>query len=90
MVVAGTGTGGTISGIGRKMKEKCPKCQVGIVYFITSRSRDFQEVSRLFEVVVENARFEICLVEGSHRYDVITVRKYGKFKYIPFLIPERI
>ena len=28
MVVLGAGTGGTISGIGRKIKEKCPACQV--------------------------------------------------------------
>lgn len=26
MVVATAGTGGTISGIGRKLKERCPKC----------------------------------------------------------------
>lgn len=28
MVVVGAGTGGTISGIGRKIKEKCPDCKV--------------------------------------------------------------
>ena len=28
MVVCGAGTGGTITGIARKMKEKCPKCKV--------------------------------------------------------------
>jgi len=28
MIVAGAGTGGTISGIGRKMKEKCKKCKI--------------------------------------------------------------
>jgi cystathionine beta-synthase len=28
MVVMGTGTGGTATGIGRKIKEKCPDCQV--------------------------------------------------------------
>ena len=28
MVVAGAGTGGTIAGIGRKMKEHNPDCQI--------------------------------------------------------------
>ncbi|XP_051869824.1 cystathionine beta-synthase b isoform X2 [Pristis pectinata] len=28
MVVAGAGTGGTITGIARKLKEKCPNCQI--------------------------------------------------------------
>ncbi|KFG33966.1 CBS family protein [Toxoplasma gondii GAB2-2007-GAL-DOM2] len=28
MVVIGAGTGGTITGIGRKIKERCPKCKV--------------------------------------------------------------
>ncbi|XP_076802403.1 cystathionine beta-synthase-like protein isoform X1 [Clavelina lepadiformis] len=28
MVVGGAGTGGTITGIGKKFKEKCPKCRV--------------------------------------------------------------
>ena len=28
MVVLGAGTGGTVSGIGRKLKEKCPECIV--------------------------------------------------------------
>ena len=28
MVVAGVGTGGTITGLGRKIKEKIPNCKV--------------------------------------------------------------
>lgn len=28
MVVVGAGTGGTVCGIGRKIKEKCPNCKV--------------------------------------------------------------
>ena len=30
MVVLGAGTGGTLTGIARKVKEKCPNCKVGI------------------------------------------------------------
>ena len=30
MLVAGAGTGGTISGLGRKIKEKCPNCKVSL------------------------------------------------------------
>jgi hypothetical protein len=29
MLVASAGTGGTITGIARKLKEKCPGCKVG-------------------------------------------------------------
>lgn len=28
MVVVGAGTGGTITGIGRKIKERCPTCKI--------------------------------------------------------------
>ncbi len=28
MLVATTGTGGSVTGIGRKMKERCPGCRV--------------------------------------------------------------
>ncbi len=28
MVVLSAGTGGTVTGIGRKLKEKCPECKV--------------------------------------------------------------
>lgn len=28
MMIIGTGTGGTLTGIGRKLKEKCPQCQI--------------------------------------------------------------
>ncbi|NXQ73902.1 CBS synthase, partial [Quiscalus mexicanus] len=28
MVVIGSGTGGTITGVARKLKEKCPECKV--------------------------------------------------------------
>ncbi len=30
MIVCGAGTGGTITGIARKIKEKCPKAKVGV------------------------------------------------------------
>ena len=30
MVVVGAGTGGTMTGIARKFKERCPNCKVGI------------------------------------------------------------
>jgi len=29
-IVCGAGTGGTVAGIGRKIKEKCPDCVVGL------------------------------------------------------------
>lgn len=32
MLVAGAGTGGTITGIARKLKEKCPNIKVGRLY----------------------------------------------------------
>lgn len=28
MVVIGAGTGGTVTGVGRKLKEKCPGCKI--------------------------------------------------------------
>jgi cystathionine beta-synthase len=28
MIVVGAGTGGTVAGIGRKIREKCPDCQI--------------------------------------------------------------
>lgn len=31
MLVASVGTGGTITGIARKLKEKCPGCKVSVV-----------------------------------------------------------
>jgi len=34
MVVGGAGTGGTISGIGRKIKEVLPNCKVQFVFII--------------------------------------------------------
>jgi len=30
MLVCGAGTGGTIAGIGRKVKEHCPVCKVSV------------------------------------------------------------
>lgn len=30
MIICGAGTGGTVAGIGRKIKEEIPSCQVGI------------------------------------------------------------
>jgi cysteine synthase len=43
MVVLGTGTGGTATGIGRKLKEKCPSCQVynPITYTVPKAMDDF-------------------------------------------------
>ncbi len=29
MIVAGVGTGGTLTGLGRKLKEICPSCKAG-------------------------------------------------------------
>jgi 1-aminocyclopropane-1-carboxylate deaminase/D-cysteine desulfhydrase-like pyridoxal-dependent ACC family enzyme len=39
MVVLGAGTGGTLTGLARKIKQKCPKCKVSIfvlniLYFV--------------------------------------------------------
>ena len=36
MVVCGAGTGGTVAGIGRKMKEKLPTCKVGHLRSVTA------------------------------------------------------
>lgn len=34
MLVASVGTGGTITGIARKLKEKCPGCKVSVVPWV--------------------------------------------------------
>jgi hypothetical protein len=34
MLVASAGTGGTITGIARKLKEKCPGCKVSVVLWV--------------------------------------------------------
>jgi len=31
MLVSGTGTGGTLTGIARKVKERCPSCKVNLL-----------------------------------------------------------
>ena len=36
MLVCGTGTGGTLTGIARKIKERCPSCKVNIVFLNTT------------------------------------------------------
>lgn len=33
MVVIGAGTGGTVTGIAKKVKEICPKCKVVLAHF---------------------------------------------------------
>ena len=33
MLVIGTGTGGTLTGIARKVKERCPSCKVNLFSF---------------------------------------------------------
>lgn len=35
MVVIGVGTGGTLTGIGRKIKERVPNCKVKLVLYCT-------------------------------------------------------
>ena len=39
MVVVGAGTGGTMTGIARKVKERCPNCKVREMFFLHTRSR---------------------------------------------------
>lgn len=34
MLVASAGTGGTITGIARKLKEKCPGCKVSVAPWV--------------------------------------------------------
>lgn len=38
MIVMGAGTGGTITGIGRKVKERCPNCKVIFFLFIEHKN----------------------------------------------------
>lgn len=40
MVVIGSGTGGTVTGIARKLKEKCPECKVSWEAGLPAGSRD--------------------------------------------------
>uniref|UniRef100_A0A8C5LTF0 Cystathionine beta-synthase n=1 Tax=Leptobrachium leishanense TaxID=445787 RepID=A0A8C5LTF0_9ANUR len=42
MLVAGAGTGGTITGLARKIKEKCPGCKVVDMWFKTSDQESFE------------------------------------------------
>jgi len=39
MLVCGAGTGGTVTGIGRKVKERCPACKVNVYYSVGSGDR---------------------------------------------------
>lgn len=32
MIVLGAGTGGTLTGVARKIKERCPDCKVSVIY----------------------------------------------------------
>lgn len=39
MIVMGAGTGGTITGIGRKIKERCPNCKVIYFFFCSLNTK---------------------------------------------------
>ena len=50
MVICGTGTGGTAAGVGRKMKEKIPDCQV--CYAITCTYVQNMHITIIFSFLI--------------------------------------
>ncbi len=38
MVVCGAGTGGTLAGVSRKIKERCPECKVKLQYAMETQN----------------------------------------------------
>ena len=75
MIVCGAGTCGTVAGIGRKLKEKCPKCVVVGVDPEGSILADPQEVqngggyevSLCFHLSKIRDRFTVSLAGGRYR-----------------------
>lgn len=53
MVVLGAGTGGTLTGIARKFRERCPNCKVGLIlcsHTVRGNCRQLKQNRQYFKV----------------------------------------
>lgn len=54
MLVAGAGTGGTITGVARKLKEKCPNIKVNAKTLMNVELKYFYQISAGFDEDFKN------------------------------------
>ena len=71
MIVIGAGTGGTVCGIGRKVKEVLPSCKVRIfvcmyIFVTLYGTAQRQHCTRSFCVLLESLLLNALLLTRSH------------------------